>query len=212
MREAGVAHEKIKVFGFPVTPRFASASTVREDPSSQNLPRVLLMINFGRKEAPALLRKLLALPDVRFTVTVGRDTALHTDILEVAREMKREVEVYGWTDKMPDLLMSHHLVISKAGGATVQETTAARTPLLISQVVPGQEEGNAQLIVENDCGRVATTHDEIVAAVKQAFADDALLWKKWNANLAKLSRPAAALEISEFLLSETRALANPGRD
>ncbi len=163
------------------------------------------MINFGRREAPALLRKLLAIPNVRFTVTVGRDTALHADILEVAREMKQTVEVFGWTDKMPDLLMSHHLVISKAGGATVQETTAAKTPLIISQVVPGQEEGNAQLIVENDCGRVATSHQDIVAAVKDAFSEDALLWKRWHANLAKISKPSAALEISEFLLGAAGA-------
>ena len=42
--------------------------------------------------------------------------------------------------------MTHHLVISKAGGATVQEAIAARCPMIVNQVIPGQEEGNARLI------------------------------------------------------------------
>ena len=37
---------------------------------------------------------------------------------------------------------------SKAGGATTQEAIAAKCPMIINQVVPGQEEGNARLIAE----------------------------------------------------------------
>ena len=46
---------------------------------------------------------------------------------------------------MPELMMSNHLVISKAGSAIVQEAIAARCPMIINQVIPGQEEGNAEL-------------------------------------------------------------------
>jgi hypothetical protein len=37
--------------------------------------------------------------------------------------------------------------------------------------------------------------------VKRAFADDAKQWREWSANINKLSRPRAALDIGEFLLS-----------
>jgi processive 1,2-diacylglycerol beta-glucosyltransferase len=46
---------------------------------------------------------------------------------------------------------------AEAGGATVQEALAARTPMIITQVIPGQEEGNAMLLVENGAGEIATT-------------------------------------------------------
>ena len=45
--------------------------------------------------------------------------------------------------------------------------------MIINQVVSGQEEGNARLIVETGCGVVATSPNEVVAAaVERAFADD----------------------------------------
>ncbi len=55
----------------------------------------------------------------------------------------RRSRCIGWTDRIPTLLQTHHCVISKAGGAAVQEAMAARCPLLIDYIVPGQEEGNA---------------------------------------------------------------------
>ena len=64
------------------------------------------------------------------------------------REQGERASHLGWTNQMPELMMSHHLVISKAGGATVQEAIAARCPMIVNQVIPGQEEGNAELIEE----------------------------------------------------------------
>ena len=60
-------------------------------------------------------------------------------------------------------MLESHLLISKAGGATVQETIAAKCPMIISQIVPGQEEGNARLIEETRSGAVATTAEAIIA-------------------------------------------------
>jgi len=87
------------------------------------------------------------------------------------------------------------------GGATVQETIAARCPMVINHVVSGQEEGNAQLIVETSSGAIALSNDEVVAAVERAFTENAKQWTEWSANIWKLSRPRASLDIAEFLLS-----------
>jgi processive 1,2-diacylglycerol beta-glucosyltransferase len=200
MAAALVPLHKLKNLGFPVTSRFSTPEGVRPAPSVEAGRKVLFMINFGKRAAPALLARLLKIPGIDVTVTVGRDAALHARVEAVAAQANRKVEILGWTDRMPELLMSHHLLISKAGGATVQEATAAKTPMIVSQVVPGQEEGNARLLVENGCGRVSESHAEIAASVEEAFADDARLWRKWNTNIAKISRPAAALDIARFVL------------
>ncbi|PYI73729.1 MAG: galactosyldiacylglycerol synthase, partial [Verrucomicrobia bacterium] len=92
-------------------------------------------------------------------------------------------------------------LIGKAGGATVQETIAAGCPMIINQVVSGQEEGNARLIVETNSGVIALSPAAVAAHVQRAFADDAKQWREWAANISKLSRPRAALDIAEFLLS-----------
>jgi processive 1,2-diacylglycerol beta-glucosyltransferase len=93
------------------------------------------------------------------------------------------------------------LLIGKAGGAMVQEAIAARCPMIITHIVSGQEEGNARLIVETNSGAIAMSPDEVVAQVQRAFADDAKLWREWETNISKLSRPRASLDVAEFLLS-----------
>ncbi len=136
LRTAGVPPEKIKIFGFPVSPKFA------------DFPHII-----------------------------------------------------GWTEDLPRMLHESHLLIGKAGGATVQETIAAGCPMIINHVVSGQEEGNARLIVETNSGVIAHSPAEAVAQVQRAFADDAKQWREWAANISRLSRPRASLDIAEFLLS-----------
>ncbi len=197
VHNGGVPPEKIKVFGFPVSPRFADFTKDRPSPAAV-VPRVLYVINAGTRRAPQLVRKLVEL-DIQLTVTVGRDEKLHRAIEKAAGN--REIDIFGWTDEMPRLLCGNHLLIGKAGGATVQETIAAGCPMIINHVVSGQEEGNARLIVETNSGAIALSNDEVVAQVRRAFATDAKQWHQWSANIGKLSRPRASLDIAAFLLS-----------
>jgi len=67
-------------------------------------------------------------------------------------------------------------------------------------VVPGQEEGNAQLITQSNSGAVALNNDEVIATLTRAFAEGGKLLYEWSANIAKISRPAASLDIAKFLL------------
>ena len=158
------------------------------------------MINSGKGEAPNIVKQLLALPGIRLAVTVGRDEALRAAVEKAIAESGRTAEIYGWTDQLPRLLMESHLLVSKAGGATVQETIAAKTPMLIMQVVPGQEEGNARLLLEHGCGAMAETAEEIAQAASNAFANGAETWRQWETNIAQLSKPDAALVVARFLL------------
>src|SRR4029077_14213698 len=126
-------------------------------------------INAGGRAAPEIIRGLAANPDFRLTVTVGRDERLRQRVETLRAEVGRHFEIVGWTDQLPRLMLESHLLISKAGGATVQETIAAGCPIIINQIVPGQEEGNARLIVETQSGLIAESPTGIVAAVERAF-------------------------------------------
>ena len=143
--------------------------------------------------------RLLTDVGVDLTVTIGRADNLRPAI-EAATD-GHLVKIVGWTDQLPRMLQESHLLIGKAGGATVQETIAAGCPMIINHVVAGQEEGNARLIVETDSGVIALSPKEVVAQVQRAFADNAKQWRDWAGNISKLSRPRAALDIAEFLLS-----------
>jgi processive 1,2-diacylglycerol beta-glucosyltransferase len=200
LTRAGLPDEKVRVTGFPVTPKFAELGERRQSLVSGGERRILYMINAGGRAAPEIIRGLTRLPDVRLTVTVGRDERLRRTVEGVNAEAARKFEIVGWSDQLPRLMLESHLLISKAGGATVQETIAAKCPMIISQVVPGQEEGNARLIEETRSGAVATRAEAIIAAAERAFADEARLWREWSENISRLSRPRASLEIAELLL------------
>ena len=201
LRRNDVPAEITKDFGFPVNPKFADPGEARLPPSDASGRRILYMINAAKATAPELVRRLVEVPNVDLTVTVGRDTRLRNAIESVRSERDRNFEIIGWSEEMPRLMKESHLLIGKAGGATVQETIAAATPMIINQVVPGQEEGNAQLILQSNAGVVATSHDEVIAQIQQSFADDARKWREWFTNISALSRPRASLDIAQFLLS-----------
>jgi processive 1,2-diacylglycerol beta-glucosyltransferase len=198
LRAAGVAAEKIKVFGFPVSPKFAdSARSNCVLPPINSERRVLYMIHAATRGAPELAQRLADL-GVDLTVTIGRANRL---MPEIEAAVGGKARVIGWTGDIPRMLHKSHLLIGKAGGATVQETIAAACPMIINYVVAGQEEGNARLIVETNSGVIANSPWGVVAQVQRAFADDAKQWREWSANISKLSRPRAALDIAQFLLS-----------
>jgi processive 1,2-diacylglycerol beta-glucosyltransferase len=195
MTRAGVPEKKLRVLGFPVPPRFARERPARPDPVP---PRVLYMINAGKDQAPGIVARLLQIPRIHLTVTYGRDEALRQRIEAAAAG--RPIELHGWTQRMPELLMTHHLLIGKAGGATVQEAIAACTPMLITQVVPGQEEGNARLLFQNECGALCPTPDALAEKIESLFANTAAGWLAWERNISRLSRPDAATQIARFIL------------
>jgi processive 1,2-diacylglycerol beta-glucosyltransferase len=198
LRAVGVAPQKIKTFGFPVSPKFADfAGSNRVLPSNDSDRRVLYMIHAATRGAPDLVRRLADL-GVDLTVTIGRADKLRPAIDAAA---EHRAKIIGWTEDLPRMLHESDLLIAKAGGATVQETIAAGRPIIINHVVAGQEEGNARLIVETNSGVIAPSPAEVVAQVQRAFADDARQWREWSSNISKLSRPRAALDIAEFLMS-----------
>jgi len=73
--------------------------------------------------------------------------------------------------------------------------------MIVSQVVPGQEEGNYELLRRHGAGTHAPTPDAVIAALRHAFADRGRVWAEWRAALAPLAHPDAAQEIARHVLA-----------
>ncbi len=206
LRAAGIAPETIHPLGFPVSPRYAGLAGLKPPPGAGEPWRVLYVANGGKQEeALGMARALASLQGkgVALKVAAGRDPRWQARMRAAVEEgapAGSRPEVLGWTDRMPELMAGAHLLVGKAGGATVQEALAAGTPMLMTKVIPGQEEGNARLLLENGCGMLAESPEEAVAAVESAFAVGGVLWAKWRANVERLSRPGAAEAIARFVL------------
>lgn len=203
LEAAGVKAEKIQALGFPVSPRFATAKVQPPAPPGPGQAfRVLYVINTGKQKAGKAVDRLLEIPPVELTVVVGRSAELKRKLGKRVSQYAGRLQVLGWTNQMPELMLRSHLVVGKAGGAAVQEAMAARCPVIINQIIPGQEAGNAQLVEELGIGAVAETRQEVVRRVREALADDAAQWRRWRERLGQISRPDAALRIARLVLAE----------
>lgn len=203
MKRAGVPAEKIRALGFPVSLQFTEETTqALRVPVGDEPRKILYVISTGKKKAGKVIERLLAIPDTQLTITCGRDAELKAKLLERTGEFGDRVHILGWTNQMPKLLMTHHVMIGKAGGAITQEAIAARCPMIVNQVIPGQEEGNAQLISEYKLGAVVERNREVPELIEEAFSHKAKLWQEWRKNLFRISRPDAALTLAELILAE----------
>ncbi len=197
MVRQGVPAEKVLPYGFPVPARLAGRSTA----TPGGRPRVLLMLNPGRRDAVAMAAALASL-DLALTVTVGRDAGFKE---AVERAVAGRAEVLGWTDRIPELMLSSHLVVSKAGGATTHECVAAGVPMVITQVIPGQEAGNARLITAHGAGALGLDPVRARDAVAAAFADDWRVWCGWKSAVERLGDAGGAARVADLVVKELAA-------
>ena len=201
LHRAGVEQERICPLGFPVSPLFATPPKLPPGPPRPGHPlRALYLINTGKKKCGRAIDRLLEIPDVELTVTVGHYAELKAKLARRAREYEGRLHLLGWTNQMPQLLMNSHVVIGKAGGAAVQEAIAAKCPMIVNQVIPGQEDGNARLIEELGIGTVADGKRAVARCVERLIEGD--LWRRWRARLEQISRPDAAMRIAQLILDE----------
>jgi UDP-N-acetylglucosamine:LPS N-acetylglucosamine transferase/predicted metal-dependent phosphoesterase TrpH len=212
LRKGGVAPERIKAFGFPVNPIFAgNHEDTLQPPRFGAHFKVLYIINTGKRKSGKAIDRLLEIPPVHLTITVGRDAELKEKLSRRTEPFSDRVRILGWTNQMPRLMMTHHLVVTKAGGATVQEAIAARCPMILNQVIPGQEDGNAKLVQQLDAGVVAKKNREVADWVTKALSGDARIWRRWRDNLTKVSKPDASVRIAELALNECEVEGPPAK-
>lgn len=215
LRQAGLPPDRLQVCGFPVHSFFQAHEAELFPPALDAAgpapaPRVLCIIHSGNRHAEATASRLLAESDWEVTFAVGRNERLRRRLGALAAGRARPAQILGWTDQIPRLLMTHHAVVSKAGGATTQEAIAARCPMIVNQIVPGQEEGNYELLRRHGVGALAETPEAIIAALRRAFADRGRVWQAWRSALAPLARTGAAREIARRVLATPAGGSLPG--
>lgn len=209
LHSQGIPESAVQVTGFPVDPALHRLpESPLPDPIGTHPRRLLFMITHGRRRFRSTLDALLELPHTQLTIVTGRNTRLRSRLHQYLQPHGDRVQILGWTDQMPQLLRSHHLVITKAGGATVHEAIAAQCPLLLHQPIPGQEEGNASLVTQNHWGILVPHRHDIAPTVARIFDHQATLWHQWRHSLAQFDRTHAAHRIARIALEETPCAAH----
>lgn len=188
--------------GFPVDPTFQKLDSLSSQSSTD--PFKVLYFATGRKpQIAAVGRPVLECEGTTLTLILGRNVRkLYRSARELKSQYPGRVRIVGWSRQIPRHLCEHHLAIGKAGGATVHESIAASTPMLIHHLVPGQEEGNLKLLRSIGGGDLADTPAKLKAKLEELLAKDCKEWKRWKRNLGKHSRPHSASVTAQFVIDK----------
>lgn len=198
--EDGLDPKLVKAIGYPVSPKLYDGKFDRDMFLNKfgfetSKKTILLIPTLSNKEKTLhLIEQILSKDKFNLAVICGRDKELYKKLLPHQRD--KNFHLVGWTDAMPSYMLASDIIITKAGGSTIQECIAAHKPVVINQIIPGQEQGNALYVEKNQLGIVALTNPEIINAIKQINDH----YKAYLKNLKVVANPDAAGQIAEYLL------------
>ena len=196
----GFSAESVQVIGIPVDPAMAEERPGRAALRSQlgwhpDLKTVLAVGSNRVRNLPQALRGLnhAGLP-VQLAVVAGGNDSLYQELQET--EWHATTHLYNFVDDLPGLMRASDCIICKAGGLIVTEALASGLPLLLIDTLPGQEEGNAEYIVEHGAGELAGDSISVLETVYHWLDDDGALLAERAKNARRLGHPRAAHEIA----------------
>lgn len=200
--------------GIPVLPDFAPGFPARVARSRlglrPDLPAVLVL-NGGLGIGPALglLRAAAAAPPPgQLLVVTGRNPRLEAQLRAAARAARLPVVVRGFVDNVHDWMDAADLIVSKPGGLTMAEALAKGRPVMIMDPIPGQEQRNAEYLLEAGSAVRAFEPEEAVWKIGDLLRNPVRL-ATLAANARRLGRPRAAADILDDVLARIRRPALP---
>jgi len=204
MEGLGLPGERIHVTGIPVEPEFAEpvdrAAVFADYGLRPDLPLLLVAAGtLGLSPALAVARRLLLLDrPFQAVMLCGKNEGLRTDMEVLVGERPEKFRVVGYTEDMPRLMAAASLLLSKPGGMTTAEALARGLPMVILDPIGGQEERNADVLLEAGAA-VKCTEVTVLNHKLERLLDDPERLARMAANARELGRPRAAASVAEIV-------------
>jgi UDP-N-acetylglucosamine:LPS N-acetylglucosamine transferase len=199
----GVVEDRIRVTGIPVSPRFAlhdrSKSETRSDLGWR--PDLTTLLAVGGLRVRGLMDHVHVINHSGFPLQLAL-VAGHSDELYhkfEGTDWHHVAHTYHFVEDMVPLMHAADLVLCKAGGLVTSESLACGLPPLYVDVIPGQEQGNADYVVEHGAGEVAESPLETLEILCHWLENEGTLLAERAENARRLGKPRAALEAAELI-------------
>jgi processive 1,2-diacylglycerol beta-glucosyltransferase len=207
----GVPREILRVVGIPVDPLFevpVARGEARRKLGLSPDARVLLISAGGYGVGPVehLVGDLLALKHTWQIVAIaGKSEKLKKSLEQLSRAPGKlpagsdRLVVVGFTKEMDQYMAAADVLVGKAGGLTTSEALARGLPMVLIEPIPGQEERNADHLLE--AGAAIRCNNLPAAAWKIAsLLDNSEKLQVMSAAAKAMARPGAARAIVEDAL------------
>lgn len=209
MAELGIPAEKISVTGIPIDPVFALRRDKQEMRAKHGLRSdgPVLLISAGGFGVGPIEHLMLSLTKLRHEAQVvaicGRSAELKQRVERVVAKAdgaRVAVKVVGFTTEMDEYMAAADMVVGKPGGLTTSEALAKGLVFVIVNPIPGQEERNADHLLEEGvairCNNLPTLAYKI-----DRLLDDPARFRAMQTAARRLGRPHAARDIAAKMLA-----------
>jgi len=192
LTERGIDKDKVKVLGFPVQQSFYKKYNKQIFLEKNAIPQdKKILLYFGGAWGSGKLAEKVeeldsALSDVVLFVVCGKNSSLEKTLAQ--GNYKNDVRILGFIDNVAEMMSASDLIISKAGGLSTMEVVTMKKPVIITEVVPGQEEPNARMIESMGFGYVEKKPQDLARRAKYILE---------NNDLERMSRNLEAYHMNE---------------
>jgi processive 1,2-diacylglycerol beta-glucosyltransferase len=209
LRQLGIPAEKITVSGIPIDPVFAERKDQHAMRRKHGLKedRTTILVSaggFGVGPIEHLVQSLLDLHHpAQFVAVCGRSKELKARLERIAARRlppQLSLHVTGYTTDMDELMAAADLMVGKPGGLTSSEALAKGLVLVIVNPIPGQEERNADHLLEEGAA-IRCNNLPVLAYKIDRLLDDPERLSAMRANVQRLARPQAARTVVEGLVA-----------
>jgi processive 1,2-diacylglycerol beta-glucosyltransferase len=197
-----VPADAIEVTGIPVRSAFTrpperAAARARHG-LAPDRPVVLLSCGaFGVSGSEEVFRELMRLPgDVQHVVICGRNERLLARLAELLSPERSGVRLLGFSDEMESWMAAADVLVTNPGGLTTSEALACGLPMVLVNPIPGQEQRNADYLLEHGAA-IKVNNCRLLAHRVESLLRDAGRLRALRAAATRLARPDAAQRIAD---------------
>lgn len=218
MRAQGIAAERIHVTGIPIMPAFAKpldrqicARELGLDPNQ--LTFMVMGGGAGLGNMEVLAQHLLSMQvddenDIaafQLIVLTGKNTqALHA-LQRLAKSYPQRLFPCGFTTQVERLMVCADVIITKPGGLTTSECLALGLPMIVNAPIPGQEERNADYVMEQGAALKAVDSLALEFRLRELIAHPEKL-QAMRIQAQSLGRPYAAQAVFACVIEDLAQL------
>jgi len=207
LRAKGVGTATVSVTGIPIMPVFAKRTpdkrTMRKKLGLRTAARTVLVAagGFGMIHVDQTVSMLAAaVGDTQILAIAGRNEKLEKMLHAVAGSHPGKIVPFGFVTHMHELMAAADFMVTKCGGLTSSECLAMGLPMVIVSPIPGQEERNADFLLESGVALRANSAAHLVFKVRKLLSDDKLL-ARMKAAARRVARPRAAYAVAEAVVT-----------
>ena len=163
-------------------------------------PKLPLLLAVGSKRVTSMIDYLNVVNHCGFPIQIvmaaGGDDDLYRQMKEI--EWHIPVKIFNYCNTLSELMLASDMILTKAGGLITSESLAAGLPMLLCDVLPGQEEGNARVVEEGGAGKLLRTQLDLIETLCHMLMDDGRKMKIMQQKAALIGKPNAARDISKL--------------